>query len=344
MVQLLFNARVFRMRVRLHRSLSYRNHKQPKALLVLLIPILFFLLGYINLYWKILSSSSSDIADQESSLPALTSRKMTASLVVVAPTFYTSLEEIRYLLGVQACQNAAKYGIRLILVDASPNDEIRQGLERAGQDPKDPSKAFVKVVRQKAQGRKGAALREAIQLAYDEATELASGDRVVVIGFQELEKVDMFRHWMPLVQHMVENSADVTAFRRSDSSFRSTYPIEQYHCETFANMYLDSLGAEIGLTSIDWTSGPLAFRHTLVNHWINFDGELWDAQLVPLVKAHLAGAKVTSFETDYQHPKSMKEQEEGVAAWNEKRLLQLNFLRDTVGKLMTESASAKSKS
>lgn len=271
---------------------------------------------------------------------------MAASLIVVAPTFYTSLDETRYLLGVQACQEAARHRIRLILVDDSPTDDIRLGLEAAGRDTQGDStttttKGYVRVVRQTAKGRKGAALREAIQLAYQEATTDESSQRsTVVIGFQELEKIDMFRHWTPLVNHMMDTSADVTALRRADPSFLSHYPIEQYHCESFANLYLNSLGADIGLASIDWTMGPVAFRHTYAHHWTDFDGELWDAQLVPLVKAHLAGAKVSSFEVDYYHPKTMKEEEEGVAKWNEKRLMQLNFLKDTVGKLMVENSPA----
>jgi hypothetical protein len=80
----------------------------------------------------------------------------------------------------------------------------------------------------------------------------------------------------------------------------------------------------------------VAFRCSYTSHWLRYDGELWDAQLVPLVQAHLAGAKVSSYEVDYHHPETMKQQEQGVPIWNEKRLLQLNFLKDTVGKLMKE--------
>ena len=268
-------------------------------------------------------------------------------MIVVAPTYYTNLDETRYLLGLEACQEAAKHHIRLILVDASPLDEIRAGLEAAGRDETEiPSRGYVTVVRQTAKGRKGAALREAIQLAYQEATSMEQAphnNTTVVIGFQELEKVDMFRHWIALVQHLISKSADVVVPRRADPSFRSHYPIEQYHCESFANLFLNSLGQGLGLTPIDWTMGPLAFRHTYAHHWTDFDGELWDAQLVPLVNAHLAGAKVSSMAVDYIHAKSMKEQEEGVAQWNEKRLMQLNFLKDTVGKLMIEKGPVPSK-
>jgi hypothetical protein len=58
--------------------------------------------------------------------------------------------------------------------------------------------------------------------------------------------------------------------------------------------------------------------------------------LQPIVEAHLAGAKVSSFEIDYNHPEAMKNMEQGVAAWNEKRLYQLNVLSETVGKRMKE--------
>jgi hypothetical protein len=252
------------------------------------------------------------------------------ALTVVAPTFYSSLDEPRYLLGIEACRQAAKYRIRLILVDASPLEEVRKGLEEAG---KANGQSFVQVVPQKQKGRKGVALREAINAAYEECGD-SRGTHV--IAFQELEKIDMFRHWHSLLQHMHDTASDITVPRRADGSFHTYYPIEQYHAESFANLYLDSLGGKIGLASVDWTMGPVAFRCSYTSHWLRYDGELWDAQLVPLVQAHLAGAKVSSYEVDYHHPETMKQQEQGVPIWNEKRLLQLNFLKDTVGKLMKE--------
>lgn len=265
--------------------------------------------------------------DEQVSFAMKPDAESTTPLIVVAPTFYTTTEETRYRLGIEACQNAAKYHIRVILVDGSPQPEIRNGLEEAG-------RGYVQVLPQTAKGRKGAALREAIQHAHQQ-----SGERSM-IAFQELEKVDMFRHWLPMIKFMTETNADVIVPKRSHETFRSTYPIEQYHCESFANSYLNSLSASIGMTPIDWTIGPVAFKYNQAEYWINFDGELWDAQLVPLVKAHLSGAKVEIFEIDYLHPKTMKEEEEGVAKWNEKRLMQLNFLKDTVGKLMVENAKS----
>lgn len=297
------------------------NYLRSLRLNLFLPPIAGLLLFQVLLYTRFVANRSSLNEPHPSKM----------ALIVVAPTFYSSRDEARYLLGLEACQNAARHQIHLLLVDASPTNDIAEGLQNAGL-------GYVQVMKQTAIGRKGAALREAIQLAYEEAN---TGNPSVVIGFQELEKVDMFRHWPSLVKHMMETSADVTVPRRADSSFRVYYPIEQYHCESFANLYLDSLAAKIGLPSIDWTMGPVAFRYQYAKHWLDFPGEMWDAQLVPLVYAYLAGAKVTSYTIDYLHPKEMKEEEEGVFIWNEKRLIQLNFLKDTVGKAITESKPTK---
>jgi hypothetical protein len=257
------------------------------------------------------------------------------NLIVVAPTFYSSVEESRFILGLDACRQAALHEIRLILVDGSPLEEIRTALQNAGKNHK--GKSFVRVIPQVVPGKKGVALREAIRAALEEldSAGLACGDSV--IGFQELEKVDMFRYWKSVVNHMAERGAGVTCPRREDSLFKSTYPIEQYYSETFGNLYLDSLGSKIGLPSIDWTAGPMALRCTLSKHWLDFDGQIWDAQLVPMLHAFMSGAKVTSFEIDYRHPELMKQQEEGQPEWSEKRLLQLNHLSEQLGKKLKES-------
>jgi hypothetical protein len=260
-------------------------------------------------------------------------------LIVVAPTFYTSLEESRFLLGLEACRQSAANGIRLILVDGSPKKEIIwKELEEAGVYK---GKTYVRVVPQTNQGKKGVALREAIQLASDEIIHESKVPGI--IAFQELEKVDMFRHWHSIVRHMMatDRDSDIVVPHRKETSFRSHYPIEQFHCETFINLYLDSFGKQIGMVPIDWTIGPVAFRSKFAKHWLDYKGDLWDAQLVPLVQAHLAGAKVSSFEIDYYHPEAMKQEEEGIPKWNEKRLMQANFLKNTVGRVMQEHLSKR---
>jgi hypothetical protein len=258
-------------------------------------------------------------------------------LIVVAPTFYSSLEENRYLLALEACRKAREYEIRLFLVDGSPLEEVRTGLYNAGKDSS--GREFVRVIPQASKGKKGAALREAISAAFEALAEEGATEKGL-IAFQELEKVDMFRHWRSVAENMFQNGAGVTTIRRLDASFRDSYPIEQYYAEMFGNFYLDSLGAQIGLPKLDWTSGPMAFKVDQAQHWLAFDGQIWDAQIVPMIHAHLAGTKVMSVVVDYKHPESMKEEEQGQPAWSEKRLLQLNHLFELVGKVLKDHAKS----
>lgn len=269
-------------------------------------------------------------------------------LIVVAPTFYGNINDTRYLLGLEACRKAAEHEISLLLVDASPLPDVAQGLRQAGQTT--DGRHFVQVIPQTWKGKKGVALKEGIQWAVDDLLKKhQTGDGnsnkdpptetvvVSVIAFQELEKVDMFRHYPNLLQHMQTSGSHIVVPRRSDGVFKDTYPIEQYHSEQFANKLLDSLGRDIGMPSIDWTIGPVMFRSEQAHHWLDYDGKMWDAQLVPMVEAHLHGAKVSSMECDYRHPVEMKDQEQGQVEWNEKRLYQINVLLDTVGKRMKDA-------
>jgi hypothetical protein len=261
-----------------------------------------------------------------------------ARLIVVAPTYYNDTNDIRYRLGLESCQQAAEHRIELVLVDASPSQTIRDGLEEAGC-------GFVRVIPQTSKGKKGAALREGIAKALillqhndDDCDDCENG--TAVIGFQELEKVDMIRHWKSIARNLLIKSSDIVVARRDNEMFRNSYPIEQFHSEQFANMFLDSLANKIGLPSIDWTAGPVAFKASIAPRWLSYKGEVWDAQLVPIIEAFIEGAKISSFDVSYRHPESMKEQEEGNLIFNEKRLHQLNFLSDTVGKRMIEVAAA----
>lgn len=109
-------------------------------------------------------------------------------------------------------------------------------------------------------------------------------------------------------------------------------------------MLLDSIGHAIGMPSIDWTIGPVLLMSDQVQYWLDYYGETWDAQLVPVVDAHVKGSKVSSFEINYDYPQEMKEQEQGQTVWNEKRLHQINVLTNTVGKRMKEEAMKRKNS
>jgi len=288
------------------------------------------------------AAATSDISIVSDQNPLQT---IAPRLIVIAPTFYTDSSDIRYSLALDCCREAANHKVELLIVDNSPSDAFRKNLEKAGN-------GFVIVTKQASKGRKGAALREGIRwaamtLMRDPNTvsggshNMASSDinpasRRALIGFQEPEKVDMIRHWKSVAEHAVATNADIVCPRRNDASFQATYPIEQYYAEKFANLSLDVLGKAIGMPSIDWTIGPVALDVSMAERWLACNGEIWDAQLLPIIDCFLNNAIVADFEIDYRHPKTMKEEEEGNFEFNDKRLLQLNFLQATVGKRLKE--------
>lgn len=249
-------------------------------------------------------------------------------LVVVIPTRYVDLNDLRYLLALDCCRAAVTHEIPLVVVDNSPDASVRQAFTDAGTDVSSGT-SWVTVIHW-TRGRKGAALREGIRFASEERFK----DNAIFIGFQEPEKVDMMRNWKAMSRHMQTKNLDICAAWRKDETFRNTYPMEQYHSETFANLHLNAVAAQNGFPSkIDWTSGPIMFHSKWAPAWLACDGEMWDAQMIPMIRAHYQdAATVGSYEIDFHHPASMKKQEEGVPEWNEKRLLQLNLLFDIVGK------------
>uniref|UniRef100_A0A7S1ZEB3 Uncharacterized protein n=1 Tax=Trieres chinensis TaxID=1514140 RepID=A0A7S1ZEB3_TRICV len=147
---------------------------------------------------------------------------------------------------------------------------------------------------------------------------------------------------------------DVVVPWRNVRSFQETYPIEQFHSETYGNLYLDAvakealrgMGAELPRVQgvgekgrregLDWHFGPFAFRAKHLNLWTECTGEMYDAQLVPIVHAMRKGLSITSIQVDYHGPLQMKAEEEGNITFIEKRLWQLNDLDPRVKKAWSE--------
>ena len=257
---------------------------------------------------------------------------MAEAPVIFTCTFYTSEADVRLACCLKFLGQCRAHELDVVVVDASPSEAIRAKMKEAH--------PAAEVVKQTAQGRKGAALRECVHVARSVL------DDDGVIAFQELEKVDMIGLQRSVAQHLWRSGLDVVVPGRADALFKATYPIEQYHQEKFANLYLNTLGVAAGLPDhIDWTMGPVALRATMARHWLEDDGELWDAQIVPYVRAaRWHGAKVGPLELEYHHPSSMKAEEEGVAVWGEKRLMQLNFLfKYIAGALKAKTADEKVK-
>jgi hypothetical protein len=247
-------------------------------------------------------------------------------LCVISVTFYTDASDVRFLLAQQLCRLATAKQIHLIIVDGSP-PEIQALLWQEQSE-------YVEMFRQdkeKFQG-KGGSLRQAVKLA---AAKLEAQGLKAAIAFTEPEKVDFINHVYDIAQPLLEEKADVVVPMRNKNLFQQTYPIEQYHSESFANLHFDSLAQQYGGfkdVKVDWTFGPFAFNATLAKKWLDYTGNSWDAQMVPYVRGvRNDGWRVHSVEVNFELPSEMKMQEEGNPIWSSKRLHQLNVLFELLG-------------
>lgn len=257
-------------------------------------------------------------------------------IVVVTVTYYADTSDVRYSLALELCKLAAAKQLMTVIVDDSPDHQtIRSSFERAGE-------GYVTVAKQdsvcKMYQGKGGALRQAIQLAavlVGNSEDKASNS---VICFAEPEKVDIMNHMQQIVEPILAENADIVVPMRCDELFKKTYPIEQYHSESFANLHFNSLAQQFeefqtpDAKQIDWLFGPFAFRATLADAWLKYEGTSWDAQMVPAVRAvRQQKNRIASVTINFLHPHQMKEQEEGDTRWTKKRLHQLNILFDILG-------------
>ena len=135
----------------------------------------------------------------------------------------------------------------------------------------------------------------------------------------------------------MDGKADVVVPTRNDDLFKATYPIEQYHSESFGNGHFNLLADKLDgfkgrRTKIDWLFGPFALHTCLASKWLNYEGTSWDAQMVPYIRAvRNDQSRIMSVTVNFKHPKEMKKQEEGNPIWTKKRLHQLNLLFDLLG-------------
>lgn len=201
---------------------------------------------------------------------------------VVTTTYYPDLADLRFNLALEMCKLAQLYKIHLVIVDDSPNHElVRKQFQQAG------TAEYVRVYQQdKANyAGKGGALKQAIaeaaNLIRDRNTEKGNGLLNAVICFTEPEKVDLFNHLHDVARPILEGKTDVVVPTRNDELFKETYPIEQYHSESFGNLHFDLLAKHFpgfqneGAKKLDWLFGPFAFKASLAKTWLNYPGTSW---------------------------------------------------------------------
>ena len=208
------------------------------------------------------------VADDGGRSAVVKSQSQVSGLIVFTATWYPSTDDLRCRQAVTTLAALTAHGIRTVVVDGSPDESVRDLLASTG----------ALVSKQTAKGKKGAALREAAELA----AQLDGVEGDTWLCWQEPEKTDMARHWATaMLKDPTALDAQVAVPARVDANFRRTYPIEQYHSETFGNMYLDAVAMEAMeaqdgqlLPPIDWHFGPFAFRARHTSLWTSFDGEM----------------------------------------------------------------------
>eukprot|EP01104_Vermistella_antarctica_P004756 TRINITY_DN15188_c0_g1_i1.p1 TRINITY_DN15188_c0_g1~~TRINITY_DN15188_c0_g1_i1.p1 ORF type:complete len:264 (+),score=36.68 TRINITY_DN15188_c0_g1_i1:132-923(+) len=241
-------------------------------------------------------------------------------VVVVSTTFFPNNDNIRLSLALDFIRACKKEGLDCVVCDASP-EPVQQLLMDAG---------AVVIQQHDTSKRKGGALREAIQgalaLIYRE-------HEWGVVAFQEAEKVDCVRFQRDIAEPIIRGESDIVIPSRNRALFETTYPREQVHSESFGNMFINQHVKEAGIVAhssssdLDWLFGPFALHSRLARRWVEYDGTLWDAQIVPIIHSiRVDKAIVLAREIDYHHAVEMLEEEQGLSTWCDKRLFQLNQL------------------
>ena len=207
--------------------------------------------------------------------------------MVFTATWYSGADDVRCLAATETLRALVAAGLPVVVVDASPAAAVRDLLSATG----------AIVSEQKAVGKKGAALREAVAIA----SALPGVVAETWLCWQEPEKTDMVRHWATALE--AAKDADVLVPRRESARFAATYPIEQVHSETYGNLYLDAAARRHcdALPPLDWHFGrgrlflfcgtppsqptpgsrpgrPFAFRARHSDLWTRFGGPMYDAQ------------------------------------------------------------------
>jgi len=272
-------------------------------------------------------------SDEEIQKPTLSDEQETTriqalilqtNMVVFTCTYYPTINDLR----LHQCLQTLKYAttVPIVVVDGSP-PEVHELL-------KSINGAIVRREEGICGKGKGGALREAAQVA----ASLPGVTNDTLLCWQEAEKSHMMECWQKEVLAQCVPDDDVICPAREDGCFKKSYPIEQYHSESYGNYYLNcvmkgALAAEkergnaITCGPIDWHFGPFALRRKLLHLWMEYKGTSYDAQLLPIVFAIRKGYQVnSSIEVSFELDGQMKEQEEGSLNFIEKRLHQLNDL------------------
>lgn len=238
-------------------------------------------------------------------------------MYLILPTKYGSVEDSRFKLFLTTIKNALnhQYITKVIVVDSS-HERVYQHLKILLNN-----KRIVLLNQKDKKCLKGGSIREGIKYVTDNYG-------ISVIAFQEPEKCNMIFHYIDILESY-KGKNFICVPQRTLSSFDS-YPKEQQNSERFMNMYISKLTN----TELDWSFGPIIFTSDFAKYWLEFDGKLWDAQIIPICKAIQDDKKILIHKVTFRYPEVQKKEEEDSLEFIEKRRYQLNYMIDAVKKYL----------
>lgn len=216
--------------------------------------------------------------------------------IVVTTTFYRSLEETRLQLALDTITKAKEMDFRILIVDGSPNPQIKQVFQKFG----------AKVIHQQEPGM-GESRRQLFQWAYSMTDP---GD---VVFWTEPEKTDIIRFISEIVAPIFRGECSISIPVRSEKSWK-TYPEFQQVSEAVANrVFREVTGLET-----DIMFGPVSLGRSILPEFFGcFPEKLGIAdnyvQHVAAIAAWKNGHKILSpgVQVDFIYPPEQKSEEEG---------------------------------
>lgn len=233
---------------------------------------------------------------------------------LILPTRYNSVKDSRYKLFEKTMHhiNNHSYVTKVVVVDNS-SEEVYTHLKTLDY-PK-----MILLDQKDKDMLKGGSIREGIQhVVYNFGEDC-------IICFQEPEKENMIFQYNSIIKKYIDKESFICIPERTNSSFE-TYPVEQYHSESYANKFINIL---IG-KKLDIMFGPVIFTGDKAKYWLEFDGKLWDAQIIPIVRAIKNNEIILTSVVYFSYPSEQKKEEEGNLAFIEKRRYQLNYMINSV--------------
>lgn len=224
----------------------------------------------------------------------------TGRAVLVTTTFFKPPQDLRFGLAVKTVDAARACGYPIVVVDGSPDPQIREILTQHGA-----------LVIEQTEAGMGKSRRQAIGAGIDQYRDAD------VIVWLEPEKHTLVGLLGPCIQPVADGTFDlVIPYRKSLES----YPPYQAVSERLANA---ALAALTGRPDLDLYIGPRVMSRAVAEqHFLGYDGKYsdqWESIFIPVLKALKTGERVGSVEVDYVHPPEQTAAETGDVEMDGKR-------------------------